>query len=194
MSMWHNSHQWNARVGLQGMKFWESYFLSLFRSYWQGCFFPSGQRDLTMSPGTSTAILPPWGWTDIMEEWQRERKKLDGWCHVELLFHTHNAVHPIPELCRYKSQLVISCAVGAPLSWVLWWSQPQRIQNDKWEKALIHSFLPMCLDFTWHCFLTVSSGFVLVFSLKCNRFLRHTFKNSWVALGKSLDFPGSSQL
>lgn len=83
ISTWLDLGQWHARAGWLGMEFWERYFLSLHLKdllYQKGCFFPSDQRDATMSPGTPAAILPAWekpawGWTDIMEEWQRDGKK-----------------------------------------------------------------------------------------------------------------------
>lgn len=135
------------------------------------------ERYATISSETSVAILPPGekqglGCTDTMEKQLREGKKLDCWWQVELLPHMYPIVHPISAFCWYKSLHLIPCAVGAPLSSVLWHSQPQRIQTEKWEISSHPQLFPStCSYFALPCF----QWFCVFFSWKNTTDFQETF-------------------
>ena len=141
------------------------------------------ERYATISSETSVAILPPGekqglGCTDTMEKQLREGKKLDCWWQVELLPHMYPIVHPISAFCWYKSLHLIPCAVGAPLSSVLWHSQPQRIQTEKWEISSHPQLFPStCSYFALPCF----QWFCVFFSWKNTTDFQETLSwtNEW---------------
>lgn len=158
MNIWLSSGQWNARIGFLGRDFWKKILSQSFKELLERMllsFWLEGYA--TISSETSVAILPPGekqalGCTDTMEKQLSEGKKLDCWWQVELS-HMYPIVHPISAFYWYKSLNLIPCAVGAPLSSILWHSQPQRIQTEKRETSTHPQLFPStCSDVALPCF------------------------------------------
>ena len=79
-----------------------------------------------------------------------------------------NPPYPGPSQVPWAIWL-IPCAVGAPLSWVWRWSQPQRVRLINEKKAPIHSFLLHVLGFYLTPFLNCFKWFCVGFQETLSR-------------------------
>lgn len=162
MSTWLNSRQWNARVGLQGMEFWERYFLSLLRSYWQRDAFFLLAKGM---PLWAQELLRPFCLPENeLTSWKSDRemeRNLMADVMLGYFTSTMQSVHPIPELCRLHKPTNKFPVLWEPL-WVGFCDghNPRRSKliNEK-KKALIHSFLLHVLRFYLTLFLNCFKWF-----------------------------------